>query len=497
MSAAREFRVKQGKPISAEITVPGDKSISHRALMLASLANGPCEISGILPSADCLATLNAMRALGVKIDELEKNSAGDPTKVLVHGNRGNFTEPTGPIDCGNSGTTMRLLAGLLAAQPFNSRLIGNAGLSRRPMGRIIDPLREMGADITAEGDVTCAPLSIKGKKLNGIEYEMDVASAQVKSGVLLAGLLARGRTTLIQPGFSRDHTERMLQYFLVKTLKQNNRISIYGGQTLESRDFTVPGDISSAAFWLVAAAAQPGARLIIRNVGLNPTRAGILQVLVRMGAHITDTVIETKDGEPYGNITIRGGKLKGIDIKGDLIPNIIDELPVIAIAAALAEGTTTIRGAEELRVKETDRIQAVADNLQLMGVNVQQFYDGMEIEGGSTLQGTRIPSYGDHRIAMAFAIAGLFAEGETIIEDVACVEASYPKFEVQLKQLMNAKLSLGSRMPTISSVFSKTEFKEREKEVKEERKRQKEEQKVEKEPVIKSERRRERDFDED
>lgn len=495
-SAKRELRVKHSKSISAEITVPGDNSISHRALILAALSNGPCKISGFLPSKDCLATLKALRALGVQIDELETNKNGDPITVLVHGTRGHFTEPTGPVDCGNSGTTMRLLAGILAAQPFTTRLIGDASLSRSPMGRIIEPLEEMGAEITAEGKDGCAPLLIKGRELRPIDFEMEVASAQVKSCVLLAGLLTKGRTTVIQPGPSRDHTERMLEYFMVKTLKTGNRISAYGGQMLESRDFHVPGDISSAAFWMVAAAAQPDARLTIRNVGLNPTRAGILQVLVRMGARISDTVVECSSGEPHGHVTIRGGKLKGIDIKGELIPNIIDELPIIAIAAALAEGTTTIRGAEELRVKETDRIQAVADNLQLMGVNVQQFYDGMEIEGGKPLTGARIPSYDDHRIAMSFAIAGLFAEGETIIEDVDCVSANYPGFEQQLKMFVSSKISGGLRMPTISSVFSKNEFREREKELREERKRQKEEQKTEKE-TLKAERRQERDFDDD
>ncbi len=476
--SSREFRVKQGRTISAEITVPGDKSMSHRALMIASFANGPCEISGLLPSRDCLATLAALQALGVQIDTLEQNAAGDPTLVRVHGTRGQFNAPKEPIDCGNSGTTMRLLSGILAAQPFETKLIGDASLSRRTMRRIIDPLVAMGAEVRGEGEADCAPLVVRGGALQPIEYELQQASAQVKSAILFAGMQTSGKTTVIEPAPTRDHTERMLEYFLVNTVRRGAHISIHGKQMPESRDFDVPGDISSAAFWLVAAAAQTDARMTIRNVGLNPTRAGVLQVLVRMGASICDTVEDEGCGEPRGNITVRGRKLKGIDISGDLIPNIIDELPIIAVAAAIAEGTTSIRGAEELRVKETDRIQAVADNLQLMGVNVQQFYDGMEIEGGATLKGARLSSYGDHRIAMSFAIAGLFAEGETVVEDVDCVETSYPGFEQELKRFMSAKISAGTRTPVIASVFSKNELRERAKAVRESRQREKEERRL-------------------
>ena len=451
----REYRVRAAKPISAEMTVPGDKSISHRSIMIAALSNGRCEISGFLPSADCLATMGAMRALGVKIEILEETSAG-PTRIAVHGKSLELTEPTAPIDCGNSGTSMRLISGILAAQPFRSQLIGDPSLSRRPMNRIIDPLSEMGADISAEGEKGCPPLNIRGGDLKPVHYEMPVASAQVKSALLLAGLFTKGKTTVVQPQVTRDHTERMFKQFQVKTLVEGNAISIYGRQTPESQDFTVPGDISSAAFWLVAASVQRGARLTIQNVGLNPTRAGIVDVLVRMGANITDTILDNNAGEPTGHVTVRGNQLKGIEIAGDIIPNVIDELPIIAVAAALAEGTTTIRDAGELRVKETDRIFAVAENLRRMGVEVEEQYDGMTIKGAEVLNGARIDSFGDHRIAMAFAIAGLFAEGETIIEGVECVDTSYPGFETELKRFMSSKISEGDRTPTIASVTEKS-----------------------------------------
>lgn len=496
MSSPREYRVRQARKISTEMTVPGDKSISHRALMLASLSNGECEISGLLPSSDCLSTLEAMRSLGVRIDTIEKNDEGEPVTVRVHGVGGKFVKPEGSLDCGNSGTTMRLMAGILAAQDFETRLTGDASLSRRPMRRVIEPLEKMGASITAEGEGGCAPLVIKGGALSPIHYDLPVASAQVKSCILLAGMLSHGRTSVTEPAPTRDHTERMLDYFLVKTRREGGTVSIRGPQMPESRDFRVPGDISSAAFWLVAAAAQVGSRLTIRDVGLNPTRSGILQVLVRMGANISDALVGDGNGEPVGNVTVRGRKLKGIDISGDVIPNIIDELPIIAVAAALAEGTTSIRGAEELRVKETDRIQAVADNLELMGVTVRQFYDGMEIDGGAKLKGARIPSYGDHRIAMSFAIAGLFAEGETVIDDTGCVATSYPGFERELKRFMSAQISAGRGEPTISAVFTAADLAERERVVREHRKKEKAEHREEKQRE-KERKRREKAEDEE
>ncbi len=426
------FKVTKSAAISAELTVPGDKSISHRAIMLGALTNGPCVITNFLEGEDCLSTMEAMRKLGVRIEHPE------PGTVIVHGSKGQFTAPESDLDCGNSGTTVRLLSGILAAQPFRTRMTGDASLSQRPMRRVITPLTQMGARLQAEGSRDTLPLAIDGGPLAGIRYEMPHASAQVKSAVLLAGLFAAGKTTVVEPAPSRDHTERMLEYFQVRPIRQGNEITIYGGQTLESRDFEVPGDISSAAFWLVAAAAQPGARLLIDNVGLNPTRTGVLDVLVRMGARLRE-VVETAEGEPRGVIEITGASLNGTIIEGDEIPNVIDEIPAIAIAAALAKGQTIIRGAGELRVKETDRIAAIAKNLRAFGVKVDEFDDGMEITGGARLRGATVPSFGDHRIAMAFAIAGLFADGETIIENVECVATSYPTFAETLRLVQAGK----------------------------------------------------------
>lgn len=460
-----EYRIKNAKQIAAEIHVPGDKSISHRAVMLAGLSNGTCVISGFLPSADCLATVECMRRLGVKIRgidddgnewkprmEHDKPEIG-PTRLEVTGCAMKLSPPAGDLDCGNSGTTMRLLAGLLAGQPFNSRLIGDESLSGRPMKRIMEPLSTMEADIESEGTNGCPPLQIHGNpNLKSIRYTLPIASAQVKGAVLLAGLFAQGKTTVVQPLKTRDHTEKMLNYFMVKTLRHGQSLSVYGGQVLESRDYSIPGDISSAAFWAVAAAAQPGSDLIIRDVGLNPTRTGILKILVRMGAQITEVVNGNIDGEPFGNVSIKGGLLKGTEIEGNEIPNVIDELPILAVAGALAEGRTVIRDAQELRVKESDRLHALATNLREMGVEVRELYDGLEIIGGSPLKGARLDSHGDHRIAMAFAIAGLFAEGETIIRGVECVETSYPGFETDLKRFQSKSITAEMLTPVMTSL---------------------------------------------
>lgn len=434
----RELRVSRANCFGGEISVPGDKSISHRAVMLAALADGTSKIEGFLPSEDCLATLGAMKSLGVTVDVLDETDLG-PSSLLVHGCGMVTVEPDHAIDCGNSGTTMRLLSGILAGQDFTSRLIGDDSLSKRPMNRVIKPLSGMGAAIQAEGEGGSAPLVIHGGALNGATYELPVASAQVKSAILLAGLFAEGMTTVIQPVETRDHTERMLDLFNVRTITDGKAISIMGGQQLQPCDFVVPGDISSAAFWLAAAAVSPGAHLRIQNVGLNPTRSGILDVLERMGADINSVASIDGRGERIGEITVSGGKLTGIEISGDLVANIIDELPILAVTAALAGGTTVIRDAGELRVKETDRIAAVAKNLQAMGAQIEEFDDGMTIYGGRLLQGAAIDSYGDHRIAMAFAIAGLFADGETIIRDAECIAVSYPGFDRDLQLLSGEK----------------------------------------------------------
>ena len=438
------WKIHRAPVIQTEIQVPGDKSISHRAVLIAALANGPCVIRGFLASEDCLATVSAMRSLGVKIEQPE------PTTLVVHGTRRQLKAPLGDIDCGNSGTTMRLLAGILSAQPFTSRLTGDESLSRRPMKRIVEPLTEMGAKITTEGPKGTPPLLIQGAKPRPIQYFMPVASAQVKSAILLAALFAKGRTSITEPNQSRDHTERILSYFLVRPQREDLTVSLVGEQTPESRDFTVPGDISSAAFWLVAAAAQPHSHLLVKEVGLNETRTGVLGVLLRMGAHVREIVDEVDEAEPHGSVEIQGARLKATVIQGKEIPNVIDEIPILAVAAALALGTTIIADAKELRVKETDRLAAIATNLKAMGVEVTEQEDGLEIVGGTPLHGARLQSFGDHRIAMAFAIAGLFAEGETIIEDVDCVGTSYPNFYETLEHIM--KPAAGTQTPVISGL---------------------------------------------
>lgn len=428
-----DFRIKRAPRIEAEITVPGDKSIAHRAVLIASLANGPCVLRGFPQSEDCMMTVNAMRALGIKIEQPE------PDVLIVHGNRRKFTAPKGEIDCGNSGTTMRLLAGILAGQSFHSRLVGDGSLSRRPMARIIDPLRLMGAQIEAEGEHDTAPLHITGTPLKGIRYVMPMASAQLKGALLFAGLFAKGRTTVEEPVPTRNHTELMLNYFLVHTQRDNGTVSIFGDSVPESRDFNVPGDLSSAAFWMVAAAAQPGGHLLVRDVGLNETRTALFGVLVRMGVQVREAIEEVEQLEPRGTLEITGAHLKATVIQGREIPQLIDELPILAVAGALANGTTIIRHAQELRVKETDRIAAIAHNLRSMGAQVVELDDGLEIHGRAPLHGARLSSFGDHRIAMAFAIAGLFAEGETVIQDVGCVATSYPDFPKLLSTLGNPK----------------------------------------------------------
>lgn len=424
------FKVHRAPRINAEIRVPADKSMSHRAAMLAAISDAPCIIRNFLMGEDCLGTIRVLRQLGVEISE------GATGEFVVRGCGGRFVAPSGNLDCGNSGTTMRLMSGLLAAQPFRSRLTGDASLSRRPMKRIMEPLRQMGAKLGTEGASGCPPLVIDGNPaLQGIEYLLPVASAQVKSAVLLAGLLAAGTTTVVEPVRTRDHTERMLAHFGVSARRDGNRITVTGGNLPSARDFTVPGDISSAAFWLVAAAAQPGAHLRVRDLGLNPTRTGILAVLLRMGARIREEHASTGAGEPFGIVEISGCGLKGTVIEGAEIPNVIDELPVLAVAGSLAAGTTVIRNAGELRVKESDRLAVVARHLQAMGADITEFPDGLEIRGGRPLHGATLTSHGDHRIAMAFAIAGLFADGETVIEDTDCVETSYPGFYEQLRAL--------------------------------------------------------------
>jgi 3-phosphoshikimate 1-carboxyvinyltransferase len=429
-----ELRSKRAPRIDSEITVPGDKSISHRTAIIAALSNGVCHLRGFLPSEDCMHTVNALRALGIQIDQ------PNPDELIVHGKKRVLTAPSGDIDCGNSGTTMRLLSGLLAGQPFETRLVADASLARRPMERVIVPLQKMGAKITAEGPEQTPPLRIRGGGLKGIHYSSSVASAQVKGAILLAGLFAKGKTTLDEPSLSRNHTELLFNYFLVRTAKgENGSVSVFGDQVPESRDFKIPGDLSSAAFWLVAAAAQPGGHLLVRDVGLNDTRTALLGVLVRMGAQVREAVENVDQLEPVGIVEVTGAELKGTVIQGKEVPQLIDELPILAVAGALASGTTIIRHAQELRVKETDRIAAIAHNLRIMGAQVIEMKDGLEIHGPAPLHGARVASFGDHRIAMAFAVAGMFADGETIVQDADCIRESYPGFEVALEEFINSK----------------------------------------------------------
>lgn len=425
------LKVRKLKNFPAEITVPGDKSISHRAAMFAGMADGTTVVEGFLPSEDCLCTVHAMEAMGAKVEPLEEIEGIGLVKLAITGNGPKLKAPTKPVDCGNSGTTIRLLSGILAGQDFTTEMFGDASLSKRPMKRIADPLREMGAMVEGQGEKICAPLKITGGHLHPIQYTLPMASAQVKSAVLLAGLFAPGKTTVIEPVATRDHTERLMSHFGIKWLREGTAVSVYGGQAPRATDIVVPGDISSAAFWMVAAAASPGEQITLNNVGLNPTRTGVINVLLRMGAQVSHSETSTS-GEPRGNVVVKGGELNATVIGGAEIPNVIDELPILAVAAALAHGKTLIKDAKELRVKETDRIAAVAANLRLMGVEVTEFEDGMEITGGAKLHGATIPTFHDHRIAMAFAIAGMFAEGETIIEGVECITTSYPGFEHDL-----------------------------------------------------------------
>lgn len=425
------LKVRKLKSFPAEISVPGDKSISHRAAMFAGMADGTTVIEGFLPSEDCLCTVKAMEAMGAVVEPLEELEGVGLVKMAITGHGPKLKAPSGPIDCGNSGTTIRLLSGILAGQDFTAEMIGDASLSKRPMKRVADPLALMGAKVEGQGEKICAPLRITGSPLKPITYTLPMASAQVKSAVLLAGMFAPGKTTVIEPVATRNHTERIMSHFGVKWLRDGNAISVYGGQVPRATDIVVPGDISSAAFWMVAAAASPGQQITLKNVGLNPTRTGVIAVLLKMGAHITSYETDSS-GEPRGNVVVQGGDLNATVIGGDEIPNVIDELPILAVAGALARGNTLIKDARELRVKETDRIAAVAENLRRMGVEVIEYEDGMEIIGGAKLRGATITTYHDHRIAMAFAIAGMFAEGETIIEGSECINTSYPGFELDL-----------------------------------------------------------------
>lgn len=420
--------VKSAKRLRGKIRLPGDKSISHRAVLLSALSEGTSRISNFAASADCNSTLNCLSVLGV---EFEREI--DQVTITGRGKRG-FIMPSAPLDCGNSGTTMRLLSGILAGQPFESVLIGDESLSKRPMKRIIDPLTEMGAEIDSiDGH---APLTINGhSNLRPIEYRLPVASAQLKSCILLAGLFADGETTVVETVPTRDHTERMLRGFGVNLrsikLPGATRISILGDSELVACDIEVPSDVSSAAFFLAAAACLDGSYVEIPDVGLNPTRAGVIDVLRRFGADIEMRDERESGGEPIGTVIVRGGSYLASSadntVKGEIVANLIDEVPILAVFGTQVEGGIEFRDAGELRVKESDRIASVVENLRRMGADVEEFEDGLKV-GKSDLTGATIDSFGDHRIAMAFAIAGLLGSGETVIEGAECAAVSFPDF---------------------------------------------------------------------
>ncbi len=417
------------------IEVQGDKSISHRVAMLSAIASGTSTIRNFLQSEDCLNTLRAMEALGAR------TFASDEGDLSVQGTGGNFLEPVKPLDLGNSGTGMRLLAGLLAGLPMRAELTGDASLCSRPMGRIKEPLEKMGATIELLGENGCAPVRVHGGGLKGIEYTLPVASAQVKSCILLATLFASGTTTIIEKMPTRDHTERLLQTVGVPVHVDGLKVRLEGfgaeGPKLKARTWMVPGDLSSAAYALLAAAAREGVTVTVRNVGLNPRRTALLDVLKRMGARVDIVVRSEKDEiEPYGDITLTGGPLKGTEVGGDEIPRLIDELPVVAAAGALADGKTIIRNARELRVKESDRISTMVTNLQALGVEVQELEDGMEIRGPAKLEAANaVQSFGDHRVAMSMAVLGAYSSNPVCINNIACIQTSYPAFWEDLKRL--------------------------------------------------------------
>ncbi|MBH1940610.1 3-phosphoshikimate 1-carboxyvinyltransferase [Mobilitalea sibirica] len=431
--------VKNG-PLKGCVTVPGDKSISHRAVMFGALANGTTEITNFLHGADCLSTIRCFRQLGI---EINNQASSDTVTILGKGLYG-LRKPDQTLDVGNSGTTMRLISGILCGQDFAVTLTGDESIRRRPMGRIIAPLKQMGADIESAMSNHCAPLLINctadkmsnlNDMLTGIRYQSPVASAQVKSCILLAGLYAEGETSVTEPYISRNHTELMLSQFGAAIRTKGNTVTILPGPYLEGRKISVPGDISSAAYFIAAGLMVPNSEVLIKNVGINPTRDGMLKVCKQMGADLTLDNIRDDGGEPVADIVVRHSELKGIEIGGDIIPTLIDEIPMISILACFAKGKTVIKDASELKVKESNRIDVMVENLTKMGADITATEDGMIINGGKPLHGATIESKLDHRIAMSFAVAALMAEGDTEILNAECVDISYPNFYTDLKKL--------------------------------------------------------------
>lgn len=425
---------KNTKPLKGELSIPGDKSISHRAIMFGSLAKGTTQVSHFLQGADCLSTISCFQKLGISIENNGSN-------IQIHG-KGlhGLTAPSTILDCGNSGTTTRLISGILSGQNFSSTLTGDASIQKRPMKRIMDPLGQMGARITSLHQNNCAPFTIEGGRLKGISYQSPIASAQVKSAILLAGLYADGETSVTEPYVSRNHTEIMLRFFGADVSTQDTTATIQPEPVLEGQKISVPGDISSAAYFIAAGLLVPGSEILLKNVGINPTRAGILEVVKNMGGNVSLLNINTDNGEETADLLIQSSSLHGTTVGGAIIPTLIDEIPIIAIMAAFAEGTTIIKDAAELKVKESNRIQVMVDNLSAMGCDIEGTEDGMIIHGGKPLHGATIDSYKDHRIAMSFAVASLLAEGETSIIDGNCVDISFPTFYQDFNKLAGQQI---------------------------------------------------------
>ena len=432
------FTITPGRPLKGTIAVPGDKSVTHRAIILTALAEGLSQVTGYCRGEDCLNTMRAFQSLGVRIEET-------PERLTVHGKgMWGLTEPFGPIDCGNSGTGIRLMAGLLAGQDFFTVLTGDESIRRRPMGRVVKPLRAMGATIAGRKGGELAPLAITGTRLKGMSYESPVASAQIKSSLLFASLYADGLTTISEPRLSRDHTERMFAYFGIPFHRDGCTVRIEGRPSLRwsGKTVVVPGDLSAAAFFIVGASIVPDSDVTVLSVGMNPTRTGLLDILRQMGAHIEVLNPREEAGEPVADLRVRSMPLRGVQIGPEQIPQTIDEFPILCVAAAVAEGETVITGAEELRVKESDRIATMAAELRAMGARIEERPDGMVIQGlgrkgaNGTLTGATCASHGDHRVAMSVAIGALTAAQPTQIQDTACIETSFPNFDRKLLALL-------------------------------------------------------------
>lgn len=416
--------------LAGEINIPGDKSISHRAIMFGAIANGKTTVTNFLLGDDCLSTISCFRKLGVEIVQQDDN-------VTIYGKGlSGLKEPVEVLDVGNSGTTIRLLMGILSGRPFHNVLVGDNSIAKRPMTRVVKPLSLMGAKINGRKHGEFTPISIQGGDLSPIEYTLPVASAQVKSSILFAGLQANGVTTIHEPAKTRDHTERMIRQFGGTVETDGLTVKITGGQTLTGCDFQVPGDISSAAFFLVAGAIVPNSEIVLKNVGLNPTRTGIIDVMEAMGADITVLPYDLDAAEPTGDIVIKTSQLKGTTIEGDIIPRLIDEIPIIALLATQAEGKTVIKDAHELKVKETNRIDTVVGELSKLGANIEATDDGMIIYGKTSITSGNVSSHGDHRIGMMLAVAALISDGEVTLENVEAISVSYPKFFEDVERLL-------------------------------------------------------------